>query len=226
MICRVNEAAQQSTRVPIAVNGIEIDYDEIAREVQFHPAPSPVAAWKAATHALVVRALLLQQAARLGLTPQPVTNQHGARETDEEALIRQLIENEIYLPNPTIEDCRRYYARNRARFRTPTIAEASHILLAVPQSDTERLDARRAEAERYISMLHDRSTEFANLARAVSDCPSAVQGGNLGQLSPGQTTPAFEAALIAMQPGRHQPGASREPLRLSHNPSGAPDRWA
>ena len=42
---------------------------------------------------------------------------------------------------------------------------------------------------------------FAELARAHSACPSAAQGGNLGQITAGQTTPDFEAALHTLAPG-------------------------
>ena len=43
---------------------------------------------------------------------------------------------------------------------------------------------------------------FATLAQAYSRCPSAAQGGNLGQITAGQTTPEFEQALIALEPGQ------------------------
>lgn len=194
-------AIRQTARVPVTVNGIEISYADITREVQHHPAPTPTEAWQAATRALAVRAMLLHEAERLGLTSQPVSDVDGSRETDEEALVRQVIEQQVTVPRPTEADCKRYYKQNRTRFRTPSIAEASHILLSASKSDTDTYAARRAEAVLCIGRLSRKSTDFAKLARDVSDCPSAAQGGNLGQLSPGQTTPAFEAALHAMAPG-------------------------
>ena len=44
-----------------------------------------------------------------------------------------------------------------------------------------------------------------------SACPSKAVGGNLGQLSPGDTAPEFDAALRAMGPGdiTTEPVASR-----------------
>lgn len=39
------------------------------------------------------------------------------------------------------------------------------------------------------------------MAKAHSACPSAEQGGNLGQITPGQTTPEFEVALRDLEPG-------------------------
>ena len=49
------------------------------------------AAWEEATRALVIRELLLQRARTLDLAALPLV-QDGARETDEEALIRLLLE--------------------------------------------------------------------------------------------------------------------------------------
>ncbi len=201
MTCLTHQVAREAPRQPVMINDIEVPYDEIAREVQFHPAPTPIEAWQAASHALAVRSMLLQEAARLGLAPQPVADEEGSRETDEEALIRQVIEQEVTVPHPTEQDCRRYYEQNRARFRTPAIAEASHILLAASKSDVPKYTARQIEAARCIAALDGDPAGFAKLAKDVSDCPSTAQGGNLGQLSPGQTTPAFEAALSDMTPG-------------------------
>jgi peptidyl-prolyl cis-trans isomerase C len=58
----------------------------------------------------------------------------------------------------------------------------------------------RARAERVlIEVLHE-PERFADLARQVSNCPSDQQGGNVGQLSRGDTTPEFEAALFRPGP--------------------------
>lgn len=99
---------------PVRVNGIEISRAAIAREIQNHPAPTPADATEAAVRALVVRELLLQEAARLGLVadPQPVA---GGHETDEDAVVRALIEREVAVPVPTDAECRRVYDQNRDR---------------------------------------------------------------------------------------------------------------
>ncbi len=39
---------------------------------------------------------------------------------------------------------------------------------------------------------------FANLAREMSACPSAAQGGHLGQISRGQTAPEIETYLCSL----------------------------
>ena len=105
------------------------------------------------------------------------------------------------VPEPDDATCRRYYAQNRARFRAPDIYEASHILFAAVPSDREAYAQARADAEAVLETLQENPDSFAALAQAYSRCPSAAQGGNLGQLTKGQTTPEFERALLALAPG-------------------------
>jgi len=63
------------------------------------------------------------------------------------------------------------------------------------------------------------------LARAHSACSSASQGGNLGQITAGQTTPEFEQALFSLEPGSigPEPVATRygfHIIRLEHKHEG------
>jgi peptidyl-prolyl cis-trans isomerase C len=169
--------------------------------MQHHPAEKPIAAWQQAARALVIRELLLQRAKHLGLPPEPICDEAGRRETDDEALMRAVVEQEVTVPTPDDATCRRYYEQNSARFRSPDIYEASHILFAALPADRESYAAARADALAVLAALRDDPNSFATLAKAYSKCPSAEQGGNLGQITSGQTTPEFERALLALAPG-------------------------
>ena len=81
-----------SRQQTISVNGVVIARAAIARETQNHPADKPIEAWHAAARALVVRELLLQEARRLGVPPTPLDDEDGRRETDDEAMVRALVE--------------------------------------------------------------------------------------------------------------------------------------
>jgi peptidyl-prolyl cis-trans isomerase C len=201
MGCSIRSAIAGVARVPVTVNGVTIAHDVISREAQNHPAHTPIGAWTAAACALVVRELLLQEARRRDLSPSPVIDAEGRRETDEEALIRGLIDAQVRAPSPDETSCRRYYERNRARFRSADIYEASHILIAARRDQSDAYRAARERAIALLSHLEAEPQHFAGLAKAHSDCPSGASGGNLGQLTAGATTPEFEKALLELKPG-------------------------
>lgn len=185
----------------VRVNGVPISRDLIAREVQQHPARTPADAWSAAARALVIRELLLQEARRLAFAAAPLADADGRRETDDEAAIRALITQEVRTPEPDEGACRRYYEQNRRRFCSADIYEAAHILFAADRRDTAGFAQARAMAQAVLAELRARPENFAELAQRHSACPSAAQGGNLGQITAGQTTPEFEAALIRLAVG-------------------------
>src|SRR6266567_1783975 len=99
------ETRRSSRPAIVAVNEAVIASADIAREVQNHEGASPIIAWEAATRALVVRELLSQRALALGLVAEP-RSENGLRETDEEALIRMLLEAEVKTPTAEEADCR------------------------------------------------------------------------------------------------------------------------
>jgi peptidyl-prolyl cis-trans isomerase C len=200
MTCSVHQPVMPKGN-GVRVNGVAIPRDAIAREVQHHPARTPAESLKAATRALAVRELLLQEARRLQVEAEPLTDGEGRRETEEEAAIRALVEREVRTPAADAATCRRYYEQNRKRFRSADIYEASHILFAASRADREAYARARADAQSVLGVLRERPERFAELAEAHSACSSASQGGNLGQITEGQTTPEFERALFALELG-------------------------
>ena len=205
MGCALHTDLAKAARPTISVNGVVVPHDAIARETQNHAAQSPAAAWQAAATALVVRELLLQEADRLGVVAAPECDDKGRRETAEEAKIRALIEREVVTPEPDEESCRRFYDRNRSKFRSPETYEAAHILYAAARTDKDSFERKRTAAEAALAVLAREPERFAELARAHSACSSAEQGGNLGQITRGQTTPEFEKALLGLKPGAITP---------------------
>ena len=189
----------------VSVNGTVIPRDLIAREVQHHEAASPQLALEQAARALVVRELLLQEAQRLDIQAVPATDEAERRETEEEALIRTLIEQEVVTPTADDANCQRFYEQNRRRFRSAELFEVAHILLPAAPEDQVRREAAMAQATSIIAELLEQPSAFAAMAKACSACPSAATGGNLGQIGPGQTVPEFEQALRGIGPGAIHP---------------------
>ncbi len=175
--------------VPIRVNDRSISEDEIARELQYHPAPSIDQARQKAATALAVRALLLSEADRLGISSAESGND------GDEARIGALLERELSTPEPDEASCRAWYEKNREQLRTPGRYRASHILRPALPDDAEGRVAARTRCRRLIRLLERDPSRFRELARRHSRCPSAADGGDLGEIGPGQTCREFEKAL-------------------------------
>jgi peptidyl-prolyl cis-trans isomerase C len=81
------------------------------------------------------------------------------------------------------------YDARFADFTPSTEYNASHILVGTED-----------EAKAVITEL-DAGGDFAELAKEKSTGPSGPGGGSLGWFGPGRMVPAFEAAVVALQPG-------------------------
>ena len=190
---------------PVSVNGTVIARDEIARETQNHAAATPIEAWRKAARALAIRELLLQEARRLGVPGEPLEDSEGRRETDEEAMIRTLVERSVMTPSAGEDECRRYYDTHRARFTSGALYAASHILLPAAPADAPARAAAQARAETLIALLVAQPDRFVALAAEFSACPSREQGGSLGEIATGDTVPEFESVLKRADVGAVHP---------------------
>lgn len=180
----------------ISVNGVSITPQEMALELQYHPADSREDAVYQAARALVIRELLQQRIAELGLALQV-----GAGENEEEAATRLLLEREVQVPQCDEATCLRYYESNRARFHSAPLLAVRHILLECAPDDAEARSLAHVQAELLLERLDQLPGSFAELAQQYSACPSKAQGGSLGQISKGQTVPELERQLFALPAG-------------------------
>jgi peptidyl-prolyl cis-trans isomerase C len=199
--------APKPIETTVVVNGETVPHAVIAAETQNHSAPrgKPGLAWRQAANAVAMRTLLLQEARRRGMTPHPAEVGPGRFETDEEALIRGLLETAVEAAAPTEDEIRAEWARDPTRFRSPPLWEVSHILVACDPRDTGQTEAAKARAIDLTARAHDDPRGFARLAATSSDCGSKSSGGALGQVGPGDTVPEFEAELRNLAEGAITP---------------------
>ncbi|SDH20784.1 peptidylprolyl isomerase [Propionivibrio dicarboxylicus] len=140
---------------------------------------------------------LLRQAAvaRGLLSPDDVAQADGILSEAATLAVEQLIEAELHLPQPSEDECRRYYAANSARYAEGERVELRHILFAV----TAGVDvvALRSRAEHMLIELRggDESA-FADAARTWSNCPSGAKGGALGWLGAAECAPEFAREIF------------------------------
>ncbi len=110
----------------------------------------------------------------------------------------------------TDADERLFYELHRERFDTPETRSARHILITINDDypENHRAVARaRVEAigERLQAQTNDPATllnAFIDEARKGSECPTAMEGGQLGTLNRGQLYPTLDAALFELEAGQ------------------------
>lgn len=186
----------------VSVNGIVIPEVDILQEAQNHPAQTPGEALLEAARSLVIRELLWQEAKNKNLVPdnedstrEESAGEDNARQTKLDAAISALLESEIKTPEASEEDCKAFYDRDPSRFSTETIWQVRHILISANPKDKKAFDQAREKAYAILEQVKKNPHEFATIAKDISSCPSAAQGGNLGQITRGSTVPEFENAL-------------------------------
>ena len=95
-----------------------------------------------------------------------------------------------------------YYNEHAAEFDEPKRLRVAHVLVRVPPvggSDAE--NAAKAKVEDIVKRARS-GEDFAKLARELSeDKASAVQGGDLGFVGPGELVAPFEQAAFALKKG-------------------------
>jgi peptidyl-prolyl cis-trans isomerase C len=145
------------------------------------------------------------------LVADPLELAPGRFETEDEALIRALLDEALVIAPVTEDAVRAEWARDPARYRSAPLWDVSHILCACdPRDDKGRAEAE-ARATALLARIDGDAKGFAAAARE-SDCGSKASGGHLGQLGPGDTVPEFEKALRALPEG----GTSTAPFLSRH----------
>lgn len=138
--------------------------------------------------------LLRQAAIDAGLLdrddPAPA---QGALSEAASSAIEALLDQELAVPQPSEEACRRHHAAQSGRYAVGERVHLRHVLFAVtPGVDVNAL-RQRAEG----CLLDVRTAapggedRFAVAAAATSNCPSGAEGGQLGWLASDDCAPEF-----------------------------------
>jgi peptidyl-prolyl cis-trans isomerase C len=143
---------------------------------------------------------LLRQAAQSAglLAASDVALRDGVISEAASVAIEALLEQNLQVPEPSDEACRRHHAARASTYRTGERVRARHILFAVtPGVDVVAL-RKRAEPIFLDVRCHDAEAadRFADAARQFSNCPSGADGGDLGWLSAEDCAPEFARELF------------------------------
>ncbi|XBS67962.1 nitrogen fixation protein NifM [Acerihabitans sp. KWT182] len=92
-----------------------------------------------------------------------------------------------------------WYKTHQAQFIRPEQRQCSHILLVV---DDDQPDCLPAQARQRINEIHKQLEEdperFSRLAQRHSQCPTALDGGNMGWISRGLLFESLDKVLFEM----------------------------
>jgi peptidyl-prolyl cis-trans isomerase C len=145
--------------------------------------------------------LLRQAAMQKGLLDaSDIASTDGVASEAASAAIETLLDQELLIPEPSEEACRRHHAANQAsHYTTGERVHVRHILFAVtPGVD---LNALRKQAEGTLLNVrcfdsNNTDDAFAKAAKTLSNCPSGAEGGQLGWLTTSDCAPEFAKELF------------------------------
>ncbi|GFO54694.1 peptidylprolyl isomerase [Geomonas sp. Red276] len=135
---------------------------------------------------------------QVGLTPQDMLDF-----TRKDIMISNFIDTR-FASQATVTDAeaQAFYKENLdAYFKKPESARASHILIGADEKTSPEDRKKAKEKAEAILKRVKAGEDFAALAKAESSCPSAAQGGDLGEFTRGQMVPQFDEAVFSMKPG-------------------------
>nr|P14890.1 RecName: Full=Putative peptidyl-prolyl cis-trans isomerase NifM; Short=PPIase NifM; AltName: Full=Rotamase NifM [Azotobacter vinelandii]AAA64732.1 nifM protein [Azotobacter vinelandii] len=109
------------------------------------------------------------------------------------------------LPEISDTDVSLYYFNHAEQFKVPAQHKA-HILVTINEDFPENTrEAARTRIETILKRLRGKPERFAEQAMKHSECPTAMQGGLLGEVVPGTLYPELDACLFQMARGELSP---------------------
>jgi len=139
---------------------------------------------------MVIRELILQQAAKDGLDKGPEIEeklQDLRKRLVVESFLKKKVESESKVSD---EDMKKFYEQNKDKFKSGEQTRASHILVKSEK-----------EAKEILAKLKS-GGNFEELAKKNSVDSSSAKGGDLGWFSKGSMVPVFEKAALALKEGQ------------------------
>jgi peptidyl-prolyl cis-trans isomerase C len=101
---------------------------------------------------------------------------------------------------PSKQEINKFYNDNRDKlFTEPESVHVRHILVATKNEDDEKVKAQKKEKIEGLRKQLLSGSDFAEIARNNSDCPSKEKGGDLNFIKRGQTVKAFEDAAFSQE---------------------------
>lgn len=122
------------------------------------------------------------------------------RELRVEAILEKI---GTHAPRVSEIDVELYYHYHPDQFRRPETRRARHILITLnPELPENTATTARARIEAVAARLTKEPKRFEEQAMKHSECPTALQGGRLGDIPRGKLYPELDAALFTTPAGQ------------------------
>jgi len=121
----------------------------------------------------------------------------------EEIPVNKLIEQQVDMDKEVSDEkISEFYEENKQQFAKPEMVTASHILLGFEDEDDDAAKQEKLDKIKDLrAKILKEEISFADAAKDNSSCPSAAQGGSLGEFRRGQMVPAFEEVAFTQEIG-------------------------
>jgi peptidyl-prolyl cis-trans isomerase C len=119
-------------------------------------------------------------------------------------LLFDAVMDHVSVKTPSVNelDIQIFYQLHGDRFIRPETRKARHILITVnpdyPENEYQRVLERM---QPMVTKLRRNPARFNDLARTHSECPTALEGGLLGEVPMGKLYPELDTALFVMAEG-------------------------
>ena len=214
----------------ITIDEYNRSYFQTVRNRYYHakpPATELAAVRKEIGEELIIRELLLMEAARLGMKPNEAAIQAELEKYDRryadspqwkeqratmlgalkpvlerKDLLKQIEDKIKGIAPPTDAQLEAYYRQYPEKFTEPSQMKLSLILLVVdPSSPTEVWQAAQDKGEDLVRQLKE-GADFAELASIHSGDVSADEGGDMGYVHREMLSTAVQQKVDALEPGQ------------------------
>jgi peptidyl-prolyl cis-trans isomerase SurA len=137
------------------------------------------------------------------LAQQGLTLDSYRRQIREDIQRQQLVSREIRgKVNVTPEEVQRYYEAHLSEYSTPAKVQVAHIVFRLePNASPDRVAAVMAKAEEVQGRIK-KGADFGEVAKQVSEDPTAQNGGELGWFKKGELLEPLEKAAETMKVGQ------------------------
>ena len=141
--------------------------------------------------------LLRQEAVATGLLPASTSTQAPELTDADRTVIEAMVDTAVNTPEPTAQECERYFKANKPQFVIGQALHVRHILFAVTPGVNVNALAQHAE-KALLSLLAKGAAadQFARLAAEFSNCPTSTLGGDLGWIGPKDCAPELANELF------------------------------